>query len=695
MLEHTPVISAIMPVYKTPEAFLRSSIESVLKQTYGDFELILVEDGSPDSCGDICDAFAEKDKRVKVIHQTNQGPSAARNAGIAIAKGSFLTFVDSDDVLVDDAWARVMEIFENPQVDCAVFGWVDIRENGSEFMHPVTGTYGEIPAREAMKQIASDNYSCGGGYPWNKFWRRQHICGTGEIPAFNTEIYTYEDKLWVLEALEGMNRVALMPDILYEYRQVETSLTHDAEAWARRQFNAYEAYDRICDKMEQADREAYEGALGFYFEFCRKDTQITKEDRWRDEGRYRRTRKQLITLCQRMHLGQIKGLKLTLIWLYYWLIGLFTPMQRKAYAPGKEDRNLSGLRGHALFIDVLRVIASFCVVWEHFGNEVHWYDGSAAWKMCVPIQSLCFWAVPALFMITGATEMTYRGRRSTTSFFKQRILRVGLPYVFWALVALFVNLSTGKLSLWGGPWGKVYSAAHAVLGGTTEAIYWLFIPLFAIYLAMPGYSLLARSKNRPVLRYALAAGVATIVALPTLYNLLAIVKGSDLYWNGNWALPLTGGFAIYALTGYWACTHDFTPLQRKLCYAGGILCVGMTMLLYYGLTPRLGHSPSILSDYLNMFAWGAALAAFVACRYIPWESILRGGILYHIVRKLSQCSFGIFLTHIFVLHWMEKQAFFGKYTAGWYFLWPIGCYCFCAIAVYLLKKIPLVRRLLP
>ena len=71
MLEHMPVISAIMPVYKTPEAFLRSSIESVLKQTYGDFELILVEDGSPDSCGDICDAFAEKDKRVKVIHQMN------------------------------------------------------------------------------------------------------------------------------------------------------------------------------------------------------------------------------------------------------------------------------------------------------------------------------------------------------------------------------------------------------------------------------------------------------------------------------------------------------------------------------------------------------------------------------------------------------------------------------------------------
>ena len=96
-----------------------------------------------------------------------------------------------------------------------------------------------------------------------------------------------------------------------------------------------------------------------------------------------------------------------------------------------------------------------------------------------------------------------------------------------------------------------------------------------------------------------------------------------------------------------------------------------------------------------MFAWGAALAAFVACRYIPWESILRGGILYRIVRKLSQCSFGIFLTHIYVLHWMEKQAFFGKYTAGWYFLWPIGCYCFCAIVVYLLKKIPVVRRLLP
>ena len=91
-----PTISIIVPVYKV-EPYIRQCVESVLGQTYSNFELILVDDGSPDSCGAICDEYAEKDSRVRVIHQENGGVSAARNAGLDIMKGEYVAFIDSDD----------------------------------------------------------------------------------------------------------------------------------------------------------------------------------------------------------------------------------------------------------------------------------------------------------------------------------------------------------------------------------------------------------------------------------------------------------------------------------------------------------------------------------------------------------------------------------------------------------------------
>ena len=94
----SPEISIIVPVYKV-EKYLNECIDSILAQTFTDFELILVDDGSPDNCPALCDAAAEKDSRVRVIHQQNKGLSGARNAGINVARGNWLGFVDSDDMI--------------------------------------------------------------------------------------------------------------------------------------------------------------------------------------------------------------------------------------------------------------------------------------------------------------------------------------------------------------------------------------------------------------------------------------------------------------------------------------------------------------------------------------------------------------------------------------------------------------------
>ena len=99
-------ISIIVPIYNV-EKQLSECIESILNQTFMNFELILVDDGSPDKCGEICDEYEKKDKRIKVIHKKNGGLSDARNAGLDIAKGKYIGFVDSDDIIHPEMYERM------------------------------------------------------------------------------------------------------------------------------------------------------------------------------------------------------------------------------------------------------------------------------------------------------------------------------------------------------------------------------------------------------------------------------------------------------------------------------------------------------------------------------------------------------------------------------------------------------------
>lgn len=107
-------ISVIVPVYKIKEQYLKECIESISKQTYSNLEIILVDDGSPDNCGEICDLYAEKDSRIMVLHQKNQGVSMARNNAIQKATGEWITFIDADDwiekICVNWPWKSVTEM---------------------------------------------------------------------------------------------------------------------------------------------------------------------------------------------------------------------------------------------------------------------------------------------------------------------------------------------------------------------------------------------------------------------------------------------------------------------------------------------------------------------------------------------------------------------------------------------------------
>lgn len=125
-----PKLSVIVPVYNV-EAYLPACIDSILSQTFCDLELILIDDGSPDACGQICDEYAEKDTRVRVIHQENRGVSAARNSGLQIASGEYIGFVDPDDWITPEMYAMLLEAAREKDAQIAVCGFSFCDEAGN------------------------------------------------------------------------------------------------------------------------------------------------------------------------------------------------------------------------------------------------------------------------------------------------------------------------------------------------------------------------------------------------------------------------------------------------------------------------------------------------------------------------------------------------------------------------------------
>ena len=121
-MNNQPLLSVIIPVYKV-EKYLRRCLDSIVNQTYKNLEIILVDDGSPDNSGKICDEYAQNDKRIKVIHQKNKGQGAARNTGIIAANGELITFVDSDDWIENNTYEIMVSKLLQYELDiikCAI-----------------------------------------------------------------------------------------------------------------------------------------------------------------------------------------------------------------------------------------------------------------------------------------------------------------------------------------------------------------------------------------------------------------------------------------------------------------------------------------------------------------------------------------------------------------------------------------------
>ena len=352
-----------------------------------------------------------------------------------------------------------------------------------------------------------------------------------------------------------------------------------------------------------------------------------------------------------------------------------------------------------LYFDMLNIAATFCVVWLHFNNEIHWYSPTFEWKQTVLVQAIAYWAVPVFFMLSGATLLEYRNRYNTATFFKHRIQRVLIPFLIWGTIFLVWRLSRGEVApLPSGLVEKQWTILDIFVNNKMEPIYWFFAPLFSIYMSIPAMSCFTEEKNRPIVNYLISIGIVMITLLPFCYNFInTLLNIGTGWWNGSWNPAILGGYLLYPLTGYWASKREFSNKERTLLYFGGVLmCVFRLCGIYY-LCTRDGAKNSVFFDYLCFPSYLLALAVFVFFKYISWEKIFKKKALHSCIRRISQCSFGVYLIHLLVLTKMQENEFlaWGGQRLIWHFIAPFLCYGICIVVVFIVKKIPFLRFIFP
>lgn len=239
-----PNISVIVPVYQV-EAYLERCIDSVKRQTYSDFECILVDDGSTDSSGTLCDRFAASDPRFTVIHKKNGGLSSARNAALAIARGTYICFLDSDDLLHPQTLEWLCRTIEDTGADLVTTGLHEFSSD-SVAMKPICRVHTDIIGQDVfIGQLLPENFGRISVTACGKLYRRE-IFRTLRYP----EGKIYEDLYVYLDVLLSCKKIAVLDAPLYYYYKNPASITR----------SNYLAHDRF------GEFQVREGYIGFFEE---------------------------------------------------------------------------------------------------------------------------------------------------------------------------------------------------------------------------------------------------------------------------------------------------------------------------------------------------------------------------------------------------------------------------------------------
>lgn len=288
------MISVIVPVYNT-EQYLPRCIDSILSQSFTDFELLLVDDGSTDGCGKICDSYAEKDSRIRVFHKENDGVSSARNLGLDNAKGEWICFVDSDDELMPNG-IRMMAEGISDEVDLVMAGYNKYGDNNSLIYSLDALKALIIDKKQAIKEMFSPSDYVYQGYICGKLFRMNEVMKRGI--RFSKDIYFNEDRLFITQfiCLSERNIYYTTGPVYKYYERLGGAMMSIRKGFNPKFVTDMTASIRMRQLLHETfrDKELLDLADNQIYSSYRRIIGMMQDFQYRDDKRLFRLRRQLI-----------------------------------------------------------------------------------------------------------------------------------------------------------------------------------------------------------------------------------------------------------------------------------------------------------------------------------------------------------------------------------------------------------------
>lgn len=343
--------------------------------------------------------------------------------------------------------------------------------------------------------------------------------------------------------------------------------------------------------------------------------------------------------------------------------------------------NNTNKNSRIVYFDILNIIACLAVCYLHCNGGVHSFSNTRFWKESLVIEVLCYFAVPIFIMLSGATLLKYKERYTTKQYFKKRIEKILLPWIIWSLIVYIVHNKDLNL----------LNFANDFVYGKIEAIYWFFPLILYLYCLIPVISILTEEKYRK-----LAWGIVSFIfiiqsVIQTIFAMLNIEFPTILSY-----MTEQNSYIIYLLLGYLLSTTKLDKKTRILIYVLAI----MALVTRYSYT----MIASINDRSLNRASWGytaftgvlPTLAVFIFVKNVKWEAIWKKvKIKPTYISKIASCSFGVYLIHMLVKG--KMVSVFGINTQSYFYrlIFPIILYVICVIVVTIIKKIPILKKIVP
>lgn len=339
-----------------------------------------------------------------------------------------------------------------------------------------------------------------------------------------------------------------------------------------------------------------------------------------------------------------------------------------------------------IYFDILNIIAIIAVIAMHCNSIVHGKPNSTAWTTSLVIECICYFAVPLFCMLSGATLMNYREKYDTKTFFKKRLLKVAIPFIFWAIIMFVWKIHIGWINIQS--INTPIKFINAFFANKEEATYYFMFIILGLYLTMPLLSLLAKKKYTKQLWFVVLLYFIFNAFLP---NILGLFK---IQLNTNLTVQL-GGYVIFIILGYLLSTQNINKKYRILIYIGAVIGLIYRFVTTFYLSKQAGSVVKTTWGYTSWHAILLTAAVFLIIKNLNFEKIITNSKVRNFITKMSGCSFGIYLIHKIVMYYEQKILSIDVYSWQWRTIGIFSTYIICLAIVSIIKKLPLFKKIVP